>query len=48
MLGDIELQLVQEIEVDCDQILFSHSVPALECIMFQDSVSAPSSPDPER
>jgi outer membrane protein OmpA-like peptidoglycan-associated protein len=30
MLGDIELQLVQKIEVDGDQVLVQHSVPALE------------------
>lgn len=30
MLGDIELQLVQKIEVDGDQVLLDHGVPALE------------------
>src|ERR1044072_8881957 len=30
MLGDIELELVQRIEIDDDQILAQHSVPALE------------------
>ncbi len=35
MLGDIELQLVQEIEVDSDQVLIPHSVPALEGDLLQ-------------
>lgn len=30
MLGDVELQLVQEIAIDSDQVLESHAIPALE------------------
>jgi len=30
MLGDVELQLVQNIEADEDQVLVRHDVPALE------------------
>lgn len=35
MLGDIELQHVQKIEVDGDQVLVQHGVPALEGDFFQ-------------
>ena len=35
MLGDLELQQVQRIEVDGDQVLTRHDVPALEGDFFQ-------------
>lgn len=35
MLGDIELEHVQKIEVDGDQVLIQHGVPALEGDFFQ-------------
>ena len=30
MLGDVELQQVQQLEVEKDQVLTQHAVPALE------------------
>ena len=35
MLGGVELQQVQQLQVDADQVLVQHSVPALEGDLFQ-------------
>ena len=43
MLGDVELQQVQQLNIDADQVLTEHEIPALEGNFYQQEGADPRS-----